>query len=623
MTPPISRRTPLAAQALAALLGGLLLFLGITILWVLGYQLVYAGRIFPGVSVAGVDLSGMAPDQAALRLSETLSYPISGKVVLREADKAWIASPVQLGMVFDPSASARTAYKLGRSGNLFAALDGQIRARGFGYDVAPVIIFDQRVAHQYIQSLAQQVNQPLVEASLQIDGASVTAVPGQAGRAVNVAASLLSLSARLQTFQDGEAPLVVEAQQPSIMDVSGQAEAARQIVSQPLQLVMPGAQAGDPGPWVFQPEVVAHMIGLQKTQDGAVSLVLNPETIRQMLSTIENQVDRQAANARFHFDEASGQLVALSASQTGRKLDIDGSVKAISDALLRGEHSVPLVVDETKPSVPDTATAQELGITGLLPNGVQTSYFYGSPTARVQNIATAAGRFDGVLVGPGEIFSMGETLGDVSLDNGFTEALIIYGGRTVKGVGGGVCQVSSTLFRTVFFAGFPVVERVPHAYRVHYYEETSSGASDPSLAGLDATVYFPLVDFKFKNDSPYWILMETSVGDSSLTWKFYSTSDGRAVQWKTTGPQDIVAAPKPLLKPNPDFTPLSMAQTDYAADGADVTVDRTVTKDGGVYFTDRFKTHYEAWQAVCEYGPGIEDPEKTAKRKGICQPPSS
>jgi vancomycin resistance protein YoaR len=241
----------------------------------------------------------------------------------------------------------------------------------------------------------------------------------------------------------------------------------------------------------------------------------------------------------------------------------------------------------------------------------------------VQNIATAAGRFDGVLVGPGEIFSMGETLGDVSLDNGFTEALIIYGGRTVKGVGGGVCQVSSTLFRTVFFAGFPVVERVPHAYRVHYYEETSSGASDPSLAGLDATVYFPLVDFKFKNDSPYWILMETSVGDSSLTWKFYSTSDGRAVQWKTTGPQDIVAAPKPLLKPNPDFTPLSMAQTDYSADGADVTVDRTVTKDGEVYFTDQFKTHYEAWQAVCEYGPGIEDPEKTAKRKGICQPPSS
>src|SRR5512138_301558 len=131
VTSPMSRRAPVAAQVLAAFVGGLILFLGVTVLWVVGYQLLYAGRIFPGVSVAGVDLSGMSPDDAALRLSEKLSYPISGKVVFREADKAWIASPVQLGMVFDPSASARTAYGLGRSGGLFTALDGQIRARSF------------------------------------------------------------------------------------------------------------------------------------------------------------------------------------------------------------------------------------------------------------------------------------------------------------------------------------------------------------------------------------------------------------------------------------------------------------------------------------------------------------
>lgn len=85
---------------------------------------------------------------------------------------------------------------------------------------------------------------------------------------------------------------------------------------------------------------------------------------------------------------------------------------------------------------------------------------------------------------------MGNTLGDVSLENGFAEALIIYGGRTIKGVGGGVCQVSTTLFRAVF-AGFPVVERYSHAYRVSYYEKTVSNDIDANLAGLDATVYFP------------------------------------------------------------------------------------------------------------------------------------
>jgi vancomycin resistance protein YoaR len=217
---------------------------------------------------------------------------------------------------------------------------------------------------------------------------------------------------------------------------------------------------------------------------------------------------------------------------------------------------------------------------------------------------------------------MGQAMGDVSLDNGFTEALIIYGGHTIKGVGGGVCQVSTTLFRTVFFAGFPVVERVPHAYRVSYYEETSSGR-DPKFAGLDATVYFPLVDFKFTNDSPYWMLMETDLGSDSLTWKLYSTYDGRTVSWNTTGPQNIVPAPNPSFVQNSDLNPGQITQTDYAANGADVDVTRTVMKSGAVYFKDEFKTHYEAWQAVCEYAPGMNDPQKTAKRQNLCLAPSS
>ena len=626
-TIPHSRpqRLPALEQILAALIGGLVLFLGVIVIWVIGYQLVYAGRIFPGVTVAGVDVSGMPPDQAALKLSETLSYPISGKVVFRAADKAWVSSPVQLGMVFDPSASAQAAYSLGRSGGLFGALAGQIRARGYGDEVAPVIIFDQRVAYQYLQGLAKQVDQPMVEAGLKIDGSNVSAIAGQAGRTLNIDVTLYVLSAQLQSFRDGEVPLGIQEMQPTITDVSAQAGLAQQIISQPLQLTVPNPQSGDPGPWVYQPEVLAHLIGVQKVMDGDQSkaqLVLNSGLLHQMLSAIEPQVDRQPANARFHFDESTGQITPISQSTTGRTLDIDASVKAINDALMQGQHSVALVVTETQPQVADTATAQQLGITQLLPNGVQTSYFYGSHTERVQNITTAASRFDGVLVAPGEVFSMGQALGDVSLDNGFTEALIIYGGRTIKGVGGGVCQVSTTLFRTVFFAGFPIVERVPHAYRVSYYEETSGGR-DPSLAGLDATVYFPLVDFKFKNDSPYWILMETSVSGDSLTWKLFSTYDGRTVQWNTTGPQNIVPAPDPLFQVNQDLNPGQITQTDYAANGADVTVDRTVLKNGAVYFQDQVKTHYQPWQAICEYAPGFPSPEKAAKRQGLCLPPSS
>jgi vancomycin resistance protein YoaR len=229
-----------------------------------------------------------------------------------------------------------------------------------------------------------------------------------------------------------------------------------------------------------------------------------------------------------------------------------------------------------------------------------------------------------LLVAPGETFSMGEHMADVSLENGFAEALIIFGGRTIKGVGGGVCQVSTTLFRTVFNAGFPVVERYSHAYRVSYYEQNASGGIDPRLAGLDATVYFPLVDFKFKNDSPYWILMETYVNPTArtLTWKFYSTSDGRSVTWDTTGPTDVVSAPSPIFEENPELSKNEMRQVDWAANGADVTVTRTVSRDGGVLFQDQFTTHYEPWQAVCEYGPDSKNPNKLAEEKSLCRSPS-
>jgi vancomycin resistance protein YoaR len=438
-------------------------------------------------------------------------------------------------------------------------------------------------------------------------------------------ATLIYLGAQLQTFSDGEVPFVVQEIQPQILDVSAQADAARQILSQPLTLVIPNAAEGDAGPYVYNVQILANLLGVQRVQNGGqagVQVVLNATGLRDLLAPVKVQVDRAASDAKFIFNDETRQLDLMEDSKVGRAMDMDASIKAINDALLRGEHTVPLAIAETQPQVPGNSTGQQLGITELL--WAETSYFYGSSDARVQNIKAAAERFHGVLVAPGEIFSMGETMGDVSLESGFAEALIIYGGRTIKGVGGGVCQVSTTLFRGVFNAGFPIIERYPHAYRVSYYEMIASGAVDPKLAGLDATVYFPLVDFKFKNDSPYWILMETYLNENgrSLTWKFYSTKDGRTVDIAASGPTNIVSAPSPLYEENPELKKNQMKQVDYAANGADVTVTRTVWKDGAVYFQDQVSTHYQPWQAVCQYGPDSKDPEKLAKENSLCRNPS-
>lgn len=614
------RRTPIFPQVVAALVSGVVLFLALILAWTLGYQLIYAGRIFPGVTVAGVDLSGMKPPDAAVKLSQTLSYPINGKILFRNGEKAWVATPAELGMVFDPSASAMKAFQTGRSGGLFGALSGQIHASGAGVQIPPVIVFDQRVAFHYLNQIATQINQPAKEASLVLEGTNVVAEPGQVGRELKMEATLIYLAGQLQTFSDGEVPLVVQEIQPQILDVASQADTARQILSQPLTLVIPSAAQGDQGPFVYDPVIIANLLGVQRTENG-VQVALNQTGLRDMLLPVKDHVDRQPADAKFIFNDETRQLDVMEESRVGRTMDIEASIKAINEALLRGEHSAALVINEAQPKVPATATAQELGITELVHQEV--SYFYGSSAERMQNIEAAASQFHGVLVAPGETFSMGATMGDVSLDNGFAEALIIYGGRTIKGVGGGVCQVSTTLFRAVFRAGYPIVERTPHAYRVGYYEQTAGGSADPRLAGLDATVYFPLVDFKFTNDTPYWILMETYMGSGSLTWKLYSTRDGRTVNWDTTGVTDVVPAPSPLFEENPELAKNEMKQVDWAANGADVTVTRTVMRDGAVLFQDEFTTHYQPWQAICQYGPNSRNPERLANEKSLCRNPSS
>lgn len=609
-------------QILAAILGGTILFTGISLFWTVGYQLAYAGRIFPGVSVAGVDLSGLSPNEAALKLNQTLSYPLNGKILFRSGDKMWVASPVELGMVFDPTASAMAAYQMGRSGGLFGALSGQIQARGLGADVAPVIIFDQRVAYVYLQNIAAQVDQPVVEAALRLEGTNVVSQPGQVGRLLNLDATLIYLGAQLQTFRDGEVPLVIAEAAPKLLDVSSQADAARRIISQPLTLTVPNYREGDPGPWTFDIPTIANMLGVNVVENNGqfqMQVGLDPTALRRSLTELKPFVDRQAANARFVFNDETGIIEPIQASQVGRVMDVEATILAINEALARGEHTVNLAVQEQQPSVADTATGADLGVTELV--ATQTSYFFGSSAERIQNIQAAAASFHGLLVAPGETFSMGNYMGDVSLENGFAEAMIIYGGRTIKGVGGGVCQVSTTLFRTVFFAGFPIVERVPHAYRVSYYEKNASGSIDSSLAGLDATVYFPLVDFKFVNDTPYWLLMETYVSSNSIQWKIYSTSDGRTVNWQTSGVTNTVPAPNPLFEENPELKRNQIKQVDYAAVGADVIVNRTVYRNGQVYFSDVFETHYQPWQAVCQYGPGTEDPEKVAKRNELCLSP--
>ena len=427
-------------------------------------------------------------------------------------------------------------------------------------------------------TLSKEIDEPTVEASLELKGTDVVVLPGRFGRSLDINQSLAQVSLQLQSMRDGVIDLPITESSPIILDASKQAELARAILKQPLTLALPPKDTGA-GPWKIDQQTLATMLVFERVQNENTTqyeVRLKDDQLRTFLTDLAPSLTRGPQNARFTFNDDTHKLELIQPASIGRDIDVDKSIETIQEKLYAGEHTIPLVMTYTNPPVTDQSTGEELGITELVQ--AETSYFYGSSASRVQNIQTAASKFHGLMVAPGETFSMATALGDITLDNGYAEAMIIIGGQTIKGVGGGVCQVSTTLFRTAFFTGFPIVERYAHAYRVYYYEKVAGNRIDSDLAGLDATVFVPLVDFKFTNDTPYWLLMETYVnpGSSSITWKFYSKSDGRRVDWHTTGPTNIVSAPDPVYRENPDLPSGTIKQVDWAADGADVSVNRTV-----------------------------------------------
>ena len=592
-------------QFSSALILGLGVVLGLSLLTTLLLNLVFANRVLPGVTLNGISLGGQTEEEAIQTIAANYSYPQSGRILIQYGTQNWMVSPAQVGVYLDTKSSAQKALKAGKVN----PLEG-IEAVLFGSAVSPTFIFDERVALDYLNQLAALVNQPVKEASLGIENAQVVVKQGQPGRVVDLAASLQALSAQIQTMQDGIVTLSVTEVQPKVMDVSQQGEQLKSILSEPFTLSLP-TDANQPaaGPWTVSPNDLANLLTIQQTQQAdqttTLSVGVNKPLLLAYLKTLESSIDQDPQNARFTFNDDTHLLEVIQSSILGRKLDLEQSASAINDAIAAGSHSATLSLEIAQPQVPDTATGADLGITQLV--GVYTSYFRGSSSERVQNITAGASKFHGLLVAPGATLSMADVLGDISLDNGYAEAMIIIGDQSIQGVGGGICQVSTTLFRTAFFAGYPIVERHAHTYRVGYYEQTSTG-HDKDLAGMDATVFVPLVDFKFTNDTPYWLLMETYVNTSnySLTWKFYSTSDGRSVDWSTSGLTDVVPHPDAKYIESPDLSAGTIKQTDYAVDGATVEVNRTVSRGGQVLYNDKFVTKYEAWPDIYEYGPGTE-----------------
>ena len=609
-TVPPKQAAPLERVLFITLLS-LAIFFVLILGTIVGYQLLYSGKIYPGVTIGGVPVGGMKPEEAQLQLSANLTYPINGQIIFVDGENSWQYTPMDLGFLLDTKSSVEEAFAYGRV-SFFQRLKTQFNTFYYGHEIAPQFVYDERITHTVLEQIRTETDLETIEATLKIEGAEVVTTPGQHGRELNSEATIEALLPYLIGYQNVSLQLPVEDRPAMIVDANEQAEMAREALRQDFTIRAPdGGSHG--GPWTITKESLASMLTLSRVEgeEGGITydLSLAREPMIEFLTSFAPGLTLDPENARFIFNDETLQLDLAKSAVIGRSVDAEMTIRAIENALRNGEHAASIDFEYRNPVVTDDASGQDLGIVELI--HAETSYFYGSDSARVKNIQTAAAEFHGLLIPPNTTFSMAAAMGDVTLDNGYAEAWIIYGDQTIKGVGGGVCQVSTTFFRAAFFAGFPIVERHPHAYRVSYYEKVYGNHIDPNLTGLDATVYLPVVDFKFTNDSDQWLLVETYVNPSasSITFKFYGTKQGRTVDWSTTGLTDIVPEPEAIYRYNPDLGEGEIRQVDWGKEGGKVTVYRTVNRNGNYEFDDFFYTNFQEWRDIYEYGPNTELPE--------------
>lgn len=576
------------------------------------FELRYFNRAYPGVKLQGRDLAGLTAQEIfAIAQNRSAAYYNTATLNIQTQDNVISFRPADFGAGIDPAATALAALQAGRQGSIFERLRDQFNINREGYDIRPAVVMDEAQAQRVIRHIAQEVRRDPVDAKVQIASGVAREITSQQGAALDADGLILLVKAMAIRGEPASIPVPIQPVAPKIASAANAANDAAQIIGRDLVVLVP--QYGADGTRVGATEAFRitaanlhnYIVAEQgKQADGTPvwQVRILKEKFRSFVEPLGKAVNAAPVNARLDYDPATGKVGSLAQSVMGHTLDVNGTLDAIEKALRGDARSVEVARVDTPPKVSSTMSAAELGVTGLITQA--TTFFKGSSAARLKNVEVAAARFNGVVIPPGGVFSFADYLGDVSVESGFEEGLIIVGDKTIPGVGGGVCQVSTTAFQAALRAGFPILERYPHAYRVSYYENGMG-------PGFDAAVFTPQVDMKFKNDSPGHLIIKTTYDPKAvtLTFKFFGASDGREVSFTKPVVSNIVPHGPDIYELDPEGkTPAGKARkVDYAVDGATIYVSRIVTKNG-VTRKDNFASKYVAWQARYYFGPGFEPP---------------
>lgn len=324
------------------------------------------------------------------------------------------------------------------------------------------------------------------------------------------------------------------------------------------------------------------------------------EKINLYAQSITKSLQKEPVDAIFKVEK--GQVLEFNPARNGLIVNPDKLSEEIITAFNNLEKSTQkeekfnLSFETVEPKIKNS-DVNDLGINQLLGSG--TSTFKHSSATRNINIAKGASIVNRILVAPGDTFSFVKSLGEVSLEAGYKQAYIIRQGKTELDVGGGVCQVSTTLFRAMLNSGLNIIERKNHAYRVSYYEEDAK-------PGFDATVFIPSPDLKFINDTSHYVLVQSvlDMENRRLTYEIYGTSDGRKVDITNYRQWDSTPAPPDVWIDDPTLPVGKVIKDEQSIRGLKTAFDWTVTsQDGSVIHQKTFQSNFAAWAAVYRRGP--------------------
>ena len=601
-------RTPRARRSFAiGFLGTLLIGLMILTAVSVVVALTSRGTVLPGVSVGGVDLTGLDRDAAAARLEDELpSLSVGSATVVADGIES-VVSYAELGRGYEVEAMLDDAFRVGRGGGPFT--DGIQRLRSLVTETSlPVRVhaFDPESLDASSAAISRAVSEYPVDARVTVPDYEV--VPSADGRVLAAEAVRAALAAPLAGTSPDDIRISVSTTVtlPIVSTDEAQAAAddARAATARGFTFSVPSPSEDDP-PLAVPAETIASWISFGPQGADDYAMRLDEAAATAFVRSLSNRVDREPVSARFTV--AGAGLGGVVAGVDGRVLNVaastDGLIGALAERIAGSEATnLELAVDVTEPSL-TTAAAEAILPQMRMVSSWTTNYVPGDGNGFGNNISIPAWDLDGTNVAPGEWFSFWGGIGPVSVERGYRYGGAIINGRSVANgaLAGGICSTSTTLFNAAMRFGLEIGERTAHYYYIDRYP-----------TGLDATVAIvdsSVTDMTFRNDTANPLVIRGYGSPGQVTFQIWSVPNGRTVALSSPIITDARSAIE-TTQLDTSMAPGSSRRVEYPHDGFKVTVSRTVyDAEGGVVHQNTWFSDYRVVNGITLVGPTAAAPD--------------